>query len=270
MINAIVFSKDRACQLDCFLRSVEKNVEKTLPIKWSVVYLATTSESQKGYEKLFQRAFHECTFYDEKKEGFKQTTLNLLREESPYHVFFVDDDCFKCNWNPKDGCLELLKQKKDLLTVSLRMDPSYDFCYTQKRKTPPPIIGKDGIWKWKGLEGDWGYPMSLDGHIFRSQDILPLIRSIDFKNPNSLEARLAGRALEMSLIFCYSSAKIINLPVNRVQTLNKNHAGLYHPTSIEELNRRFLSREQLSLEAVMKAKGFNAPHFELPLVFETT
>jgi hypothetical protein len=270
MINAIIFSKDRACQLDCLLRSIERNVEKTVSIKWSVVYLATTREHQRGYEKLFQRAFRGCIFYDEKKEGFKQTTLNLLKEEFPYHVFFVDDDCFKSSWNPNDGSLDLLKQRKDLLTVSLRMDPSYDFCYTQKQKTPPPIIGKDGIWEWKDLQGDWGYPMSLDGHIFHSHDVLPLIRSINFKNPNSLEGRLATQVLGKPLMFCYPNAKIINLPINKVQTVNKNHAGLYHPTSIEELNRHFLSGEQLSLEAIMKAKGFNAPHFELPLLFEAS
>lgn len=268
MINAIIFSKDRACQLDCLLRSIERNVEKTLPIKWSIVYLATNPEFQKGYEKLFQKAFRGCTFYDEKKEGFKQTVLNLLKEEFPYHVFFVDDDCFKCSWNPNDGNLELLKQEKDLLTVSLRMDPSYDFCYTQKRKTPPPIIGKNGIWKWEKYEGDWGYPMSVDGHIFRSQDILPLIRSINFKNPNSLEAQLAGQTLRMPSMFCYSNAKIINLPINKVQTQNKNHAGLYYPLSIEELNKRFLLGEQLNLDFIMNAKGFNAPHFELPLLLE--
>ena len=34
------------------------------------------------------------------------------------------------------------------------------------------------------------YPISLDGHIFRGQDILPLIQSIEFENPNKLESRL--------------------------------------------------------------------------------
>jgi hypothetical protein len=272
MINAIIFSKDRACQLDLFLRSIVANVPKYKNLSWTVIYLATTPEYRKGYELLMQRPSRAgVVFCDEAKKGFEVSTLEALRLNLPYHVFFVDDDCFKTEWNPTDGQLEHLKRKQELLTISLRMDPSYRFCYTQGKPAEPPILDKEGCWNWINLPGDWGYPMSLDGHIFRTQDIVPLIQSIHFKNPNSFEAILASKPLLNSpQMFCYPKAKLINLPINKVQTVNKNHAGTVHPISVEELNAKFLDGFQLNLDSVMNASGFLAPHHELPLGFQKT
>ena len=59
--------------------------------------------------------------------------------------------------------------------------------------TPPPAT----TWHWMGMEGDWGYPMSLDGHIFRTAEIAPLLEHLDYRNPNVLEAALARRPLTL-------------------------------------------------------------------------
>ena len=265
MINNIIFSKDRACQLDLFLRSIIHNVRDYKRLTWTIIYLASTPEYEEGYEKVKKR-FPNFSFINEMVKGFRNTTIDYLYT-LPYHQFFVDDDCFKEKWDPFDSKLDLL-QTPEILTISLRMDPKYNYCYTQKRMTPPPSFINNLRWYWEKLDGDWGYPMSLDGHIFRTDDIVPLIRNLQFKNPNTLEAGLASKYLARPLMSCYSTAKIINLPINKVQTFNNNHAGLQYKISVEDLNRRYINGEQINLDLIMGAQGFNAPHYELPLIFE--
>ena len=49
------------------------------------------------------------------------------------------------------------------------------------------------MWRWREADGDFGYPLSLNGTIYRSADLLPLL-DFPFANPTQLEAGLAARA----------------------------------------------------------------------------
>ena len=53
MINSIVFSKDRAAQLDLLLKSIEKNGKDVFQIK--VIYASSEISFEKGYEKLIDK-----------------------------------------------------------------------------------------------------------------------------------------------------------------------------------------------------------------------
>ena len=50
MINAIIFSKDKACQLELLLKSIRRNTSNLFDIK--VIYEASNSVFNQGYEKL--------------------------------------------------------------------------------------------------------------------------------------------------------------------------------------------------------------------------
>lgn len=63
----IVFSKDRAMQLDCLIRSLNKNAAGVFS-KIAVVYNASDSKFMEGYNYLFNE--HELTYFSDQNGGF--------------------------------------------------------------------------------------------------------------------------------------------------------------------------------------------------------
>ena len=100
-----------------------------------------------------------------------------------------------------------------------------------------PDFDSNLLFKWQGLQGDYGYPNSLDGHFFRTNEMLPLIRAISFTNPNSFESSLAFYPLNKPKMICFEESIVVNNPVNKVQTNNPNFHG---DVSAEFLNDKFL------------------------------
>ena len=97
----------------------------------------------------------------------------------------------------------------------------------------PEFIDKNDeylYWNWSSSELDWAYPLSVDGHIFNTQEILVMVEYFDFKAPNSFEGvlqnvkELCSKRLGMS----YQKARIVNNPCNKVQDEVKNLHGTMH------------------------------------------
>ena len=107
----IIFSKDRAAQLDALLRSIREQVEgwekRSL---WSVVFSASTPEFDQGYEIV--RAEHRSDtlrFIDERSRSgdFKSIVIETMQRQhqangAAWCMFLVDDIIFKTPW-PIDG-----------------------------------------------------------------------------------------------------------------------------------------------------------------------
>ena len=128
-------------------------------------------------------------------------------------------------------------------------------------KTPPPVFKSHWTWGWRGLPGDWGYPMSLDGHIFRTLAIRRRLVSRRYDNPNTLEAQLALKPLRHRTMRCYEHSRVMNLPMNRVQRVFNNRSGEIDPAG---LNRAFLKGARIRLEPFDRFVN-DSCHQELPL-----
>ncbi|QQG47698.1 MAG: hypothetical protein HY044_01250 [Candidatus Woesebacteria bacterium] len=201
-----------------------------------------------GYDKLI-KMYPSVNFvlrYD-----FKIQLLELIKNGTDYIFFLVDDDVMI---NPfQENCPEFNEFKKnpDILTLSLRMAPNY-------RYKNQPIL-KSNKWEWRPYAKggnlynhrlrNWGYPMAVGGHIFKREDILTIIEVNDMKNPNFLEGALWANPPNRSLTICFDKPKIINNIANQVQTDFPSHiTGI----SVEELEKRFLNGERLSILDIKK------------------
>jgi hypothetical protein len=116
---------------------------------------------------------------------------------------------------------------------------------------PQPEFDQNLVWSWMDHSDDFGYPMSLDGHIFRTEDIFPLLSNLSFYNPNSLESILSKNPPHRTKMICLSRAPIFNIPVNKVQNNYNNRHG---SISAAYLNDMFLSGYRISLKPLI---GFN-------------
>jgi len=244
MVNIIIFSKNRANQLELFLRSMKFYFKEFSESTINVLYTYSDDNFKAGYDKLFTIHKDSNIKYIKETDVFKHHVLLLLNPEILYTVFFVDDIVFKNPFSLESKQFKLFSMNNDILTLSLRLHPNLTYCYAAGFRISPPSFDSNLLFKWYGQQGDYGYPMSLDGHFFRTNDILPIIKVISFNNPNSFESILSNYPLNRSKMICFEESIIINNPINKVQNFNNNFHG---NISAEFLNDKFLDNYIIDL-----------------------
>ncbi len=263
-LDVVIFSKDRAMQLDALLRSIRAFMP--LPHRMHVVYNASNDHYEEGYNLL--RRWHPRINWVCDKDLFQSCVHVLLHQirQGPgkYLMFLVDDMLFTRPFTAA-ALMTNLESDEDILAVSLRMSEDIRYCYTRNIDTTPPDFSNGYRWTWKGASpGYWNYPMSLDGNIYRTRDIVRLIRELQFQSPNTLEAAMAGRALKRPDMLCEQRASVINVADNRVQEQFKNRSGDGDPAA---LNAALLAGQAIDVEHFAK-RSFNSCHIveALPLM----
>ena len=89
---------------------------------------------------------------------------------------------------------------------------------------------------------DFGYPLSVDGHVFRTKDIMKLSKALNFANPNTYEAALqVYDTFPRNMMESYKHSKLVGIPVNVVQNVYPNKKGEKFGISAKELNDKFLA-----------------------------
>jgi FkbM family methyltransferase len=264
MLDLVIFSKDRACQLELLLRSLKRFVAGWEELNVSVIHTWSEDAFGAGYA-IAREAHPEIEWVSERDSaaGFRALTLGQLGR-SEYTAFLVDDNVFKAPFSLDAPQLRALAQDPELLCLSWRMAPRMNYCYALDTLTTIPAFTDGTVWRWPEAQGDWGYPMSVDGHVFRTAQLLPLIGRLPFHNPNSFEAALAANPLPLPKAICLPDAPIVNLPVNRVQDTALNRHG---DVAAAWLNERFLAGDRLAVETVIGVAN-PGPHHEVSLRWE--
>jgi len=164
-------------------------------------------------------------FIIDKIEGFKQQLLDALSETDKPYICFLVDDLVWLNTIDVDA-FRRFKQYPFIATLSLRLHPGITYSYTKNKDINLPKLHRGNIWMCRGEQSYWGYPMSLDGNIFRREDIMFLLNALKYNNPNELEGQMAAYPLDKSWMMCQNRPSVVGLPLNIVQTVCTNrHAG---------------------------------------------
>ena len=72
MINAIIFSKDRAAQLRLLIYSIQKNAPHAFNL--NVIYTSSNEEFNKGYEKVKGEFSSLCNFVEQTEVGLIESS----------------------------------------------------------------------------------------------------------------------------------------------------------------------------------------------------
>ena len=235
-MNIILFSKDRPAQLDLLLRSMKKYFMEFSSFQIKILYKFSNENFYNGYKKL-QSLHPDINIIWKSEDKFQSDLISLIDTKEKYTVFFVDDIIFKEPFSITDERFKYFESHGDILCLSLRLHPRLTYCYAAKIPMTPPVFNENNVFSWKGQSGDYGYPMSLDGHIFKTRDIIYYISFLKYDGPNSLESLMASQSLPQPKMICYDKSIIINNPANKVQNWNQNYHGAI---TAEYLNEQFL------------------------------
>ena len=276
MISAVVFSKNRAAQLHLALHSIRKNFSDISDI--TVLYTHTTDEFKEGYEitQLFFPSSERVNWVED--SNFKNDTIDILNKGCGHVCFFTDDDIvYRKVFDSCESICRIFDEYPDLFTISLRLGKNvymqnvWRHIHCELPQETATLGQKYVLWNWRTLlspDGYYSYPFSVDGHIYRTKDILNIISKYDFDTPNALEGRAAYdyRDDMQDIMACFFASCLVNTPVNIVGS-SENMSGMVHGATLEELNKRYLNGEVPDLES-MDFSGIKSSHQEIEIKFK--
>ena len=241
----LIFSRNRALQLDATLRSFLLHCGDAQTTNVRVLYTTTDPMHHQQYEELI----HEYKKYSfirfVREQDFRSNVLTILAPFK-YVLFLVDDNLFVRNFSLRN-IFSLLDTHTDAVACSLRLGRNTNFCYmfdsAQELPSFTPLHSGLLKYRWPDAQYDFGYPLEVSSSVFRVSEIYPVIAELEFTNPNTLEselARIAGQfAHRHPFLLCYDQSVTFCNPLNLVQTAWKNRSGRNPMYTAENLAAQF-------------------------------
>lgn len=257
MAHAIVLSKDRAAQVHLCLEALQSNAGHIFP-NVSVIYHTSNDEFKDGYE-IAKKHFPTVNWI--MQDSYYNNIMETLNETFKLTSFLTDDDIvyrtvpsslnqIEANFNELDELgtfslrLGLNTYIQDPYISSHIIQPTSGFRYVNDRMI---------MWNWTECPpyGNFGYPLSVDGHIFWTTEIKSILGECRFNNPNQQEVAMQSKLSMLSpLMMSFEQSVVINTPLNRVQDTCMNRAGEIHGQTAESLNKKYLEGYTLNLDSI--------------------
>jgi glycosyltransferase involved in cell wall biosynthesis len=259
LVLGLVFSRDRAMQLDALLDSLCRHCSDLSLLDMRILYRATSSRFKRRYALVEQRwrDVLPVTFHAE--TDFRNDVLALLGlpdrcdrlagtlpgkvlsrvlgprrgwpcVEAPWEnlLFLVDDNLFVAPFSLA-GIVEALRRSPAAAGFSLRLGRNVTQCSVRDRSQQPPAFSAvgDGVlaYEWTEAQGSFDYPLEVSSSVYPARTIAGPLATLGYSNPNTLEAVLAvaarrcGLAAHTPQLLCFDRSVAFCDAVNMVQTV---------------------------------------------------
>jgi len=272
IITGIVFSKDRALQLDGTLRSFKLHAKDLNLVDINILYTTSTDSFAQQYRKLIAD-YPEFNFIKEK--NFHEDFLDLCRK-TEYLLFLVDDNIFVRQF----GFLEIIEElehQPGALAFSLRLGKNNTHFYMIDKPQKVPLMQITNnpeifFFDWTKSESDFAFPIEVSSSVYRTSDLWPFLNRIEFTCPNNLEQNIAPCSHHFQkfapLLLCYQQAVTFCNPINIVNTVCRCRAGNRQEYSSDSLNELFAQGFRIDVQQY-RFFSPSACHQEVELKFRT-
>lgn len=228
-------------QLQAFLDSLRDNAPGFCD---NIDVLYRSDGYDKGYDIVKERhpnvKFHRET-------NFKNDLLSLFKYE--FTLFAADDDIVYGKFGK-----EVLSMVGQNACFSLRLGLNIDYCYSNDKANNLKEyvdLGDCIWWDWRKEELDFGYPLSVVSHVFKTEKIKELSEPLEFLNPNTYEGVLQKQLGKIDgHMIAFKQSKIFGVPANRVNDCTNNRNGLLYPHTIDDLYREYLSGKTIDVTKI--------------------
>ena len=253
MIDLIIWSKDRAAQLDLLLRSLEEFMPNTFNV--NVVFTYSDEKYRMAYNNVLSTS--PVAFHMKDETNFrKDTMLNIENKLSNNDlVAFATDDTVLIR--PAEFKTEYMD---NVSVFSLRLGFNTIEQDIHAGTQQPPLTtydDEDQTMSWFFSDyhphHNYGYPFGLDMHVYHREELYNIMRYIPFKNTKELESALFHKRLCIKpKMRSFKQSVAVNVPVNSISGVTR--AGEIHASATEYLNEEYLKGRRLSLDALSKEK----------------
>jgi hypothetical protein len=266
-MTLLIFSCNRALQLQTLLDSLTTYLTIDGPLAVHVLYAASDEAYEAGYRQVRQR-FPGVSFHRERQQrtwawpqpfsywkntyryvrhaglrkssDFKVLTESILTQSPHEAVMFLTDDSLFTRPIRLDAARmqTVLDNPGSTFDLSLRHGLTL-----QPRPTDVQPHPKNGyVWRVRPDQtnlGDWTWRFSVDGHLYPRRALLPILRRLHYANPNSLEGfvneyvRHVRPQLFSQLLFD-AEPSLVGFILNKVQTHNGNRSFDVSPTYLNQ------------------------------------
>jgi glycosyltransferase involved in cell wall biosynthesis len=268
--DIVIFSFDRPMQLFACLESIQKYIKNLDHI--SVIYRITSDQYEHSYT-LLKAAFPQVEFLQQRVEpinDFKALVQKACFDPNHLskHILFSTDDIIVKDEVDIARCIESLDKTK-AFGFYLRLGLNINNCYALSSKGSVQkyfeLNSSLVAWQFKYGEGDWNYPNTVDMTLYRKKDIQEALAKMEYSNPNELEGNWAAKYADFDGVgLCYSVSKIVNLPINLVNSVVQNrHGSQWTKEKLEDLFEKGYKIDILPFHQIVN----NAPHAEYDLNF---
>jgi hypothetical protein len=273
----IIFSFNRALQLDCLLRTA---IERVRMAHYSIkIIFHSTGNHQNGYIKLINKykenkkiEFIErkqvSNFWSDKfpllfknrnlwryvKHPYLRKSLDnfkrlleaqILESGCEFTMFLTDDGYFFKDVEIPSGIFDKIRDNP--MHVSYRM-----YVGKNLKDCPENLKEENESLKWNYYDpkmyNHWAYPFAVDDTIYHSKTLLKILKPVFYHMPTTLESYVVTHCRSRKLLSIgYSplESNYVGLFINRVSTISNNFAG---NINTEKLNEKFLDGYVLDYE----------------------
>lgn len=301
-IIIIIFSYNRALQLDGVLQSFNLHCLDANLYKIKVLYKTSDEKFEQQYKKLSFEYSNNVEFIRESK--FKENLVNIILHSyfndslgykvnvniiismsrylinykknfnNKFVLFLVDDTLFIKDFYLQD-LIKDLECNNDSLGYSLRLGSNTRYCYTlnSNQKIPNFVDFSSNSYKynWVNSEFDFAYPLEVSSSIYRVSDIMLIFLINSYKNPNSFEAEIAKSTSKFKttkpFLLCPKNSIAFSYPINIVQSVFTNRVGKNEKYNIHSLFKKFEDGYRINVEYYSDFIP-NSCHQEINLIFK--
>jgi hypothetical protein len=266
-IVGVVFSRDRAIQLDAMLRSFFLNCADPELVSFKVIYAGKNAYFTDQYRRLRLEYATDPSIDFIEQHHFKKNVLRAirtrlsvrermllklgrgrirLRASNKYLMFLVEDNVFIRPFRLSE-VTSALDSHRDALGFALLLGTNINYCYPLDVPVvfPDHEAVSDSIVKYRWPDAGVGlnYPLEVSGSVYRINEIAPPLARLGYSSSNELEAQLALKASDYSrthpTLLCYKHSITFCNPVNKSQNTYDKKAGTRPEYSTEYLARMF-------------------------------
>lgn len=265
MIQIVIFSYNRAMQLDALLSSIKEHWTLS-EVKVSILYNTSSEKYQKGYDLLktiypffyFWKESKSKPFYKlsdyfsiynmfkiikykhcrKIKTNFRELLNYILDDKCNYIMFLTDDSVFIKDVQYTKLHLDYIDKNLNQNSISLRMG-------LKMNDMPEMLKLRYDIIKWNYSDyknkNNWSYRFSVDGHIYSMKKIKHLVKKIIFNNPTTLESHILDYSNKFRILksgITFKEPYLLSFPINIVQSIADNES---QNLSVSLLNDYFLN-----------------------------
>ena len=277
MINALIVSKDRACQLRLLLESIKLNADNFFN-QILIIYKGSNFLYEEGYRKLQSEQILPNLAWQQEQD-FVPDFKNAINGCGSHFICGIVDDCvfykrIPITWQDVESTFE-----DDVFCFSFRLGLNTTLQYYMKPDGRYHLedYGENAYfvkWNWKNWDStlNYGYPISLDGHVFRTKQLAELTNKYPFDYLRQWEGVIAGKSRkdvpEENMVACKQNC-LFSIATNCVQDPPLG-AGLMYPYTEEYLNNKYLNDEVIDLNGLEYGfQNVNWCHTEMPFKFRS-